>query len=285
MRLRKQLIASTRPLVMAVMNVTPDSFYTESRVDSQSEASVVDRAAELIKQGADILDIGGESTRPGASPVGIQEEMDRVLPAVAAIRERFDTTVSVDTSSPELMHELNTHDIDLINDVRALSKPGAIQAAAECDVPVCLMHMQEAPDTMQNRPRYKNVVKDIISFLERRKATCMEAGIAPENILIDPGFGFGKTDMHNLEILNQLSEFSSIGTVLVGLSRKSMIGRLLGRKANERLPASLALAAAAFERGARVIRVHDVKQTRDVLDMLWILHEQASTGAVPEFPI
>lgn len=280
-RLRVRLAKSDRPLVMAVLNVTPDSFYAASRVDPSSIDAVLARARSAIKNGADILDIGGESTRPGSSPISAQEEIDRVVPALEAIRKEFDVALSVDTSSPRLIAEALLHDIDLVNDVRALSKPGALECAAQAKIPVCLMHMQAAPDTMQANPSYSDVITEVYGFLRSRKDACLEAGMAESDILIDPGFGFGKKDEHNLTLLNQLSTFTTLGTLLVGLSRKSLIGRLLGRSEKQRLPASLALAAAAFDNGARIIRVHDVLETRDLLDMLWLLKHQREHDSVP----
>ncbi|WP_369809123.1 dihydropteroate synthase [Oceanicoccus sp. KOV_DT_Chl] len=227
------------------------------------------RCEQMLQEGAAIIDVGGESTRPGAEPVGVQQELDRVLPIVNAIHKRFDTIISIDTSSPELMLEAAKVGAGLLNDVRALSRPGAIEAAAATGLPVCLMHMQGQPQTMQQQPDYGNVVREVIDYLLARVASCEQAGIERSQLILDPGFGFGKSVEHNLVLLNRLPQLVAQGMpVLVGLSRKSLIGKVLGREVDQRLAGSLALALLAAQRGASIIRVHDVQQTVDAIS-LW----------------
>lgn len=259
------------PLVMGVINTTPDSFsdggtlYRGGQLDSELGLR---RAAEMVAAGAAILDIGGESTRPGAAAVSLQEEMDRVLPLVEIIAAQLDVVISVDTSSPELMLAAASVGAGMLNDVRALQLPGALQAASATGLPVCLMHMQGAPKGMQLAPDYVDVVAQVSEFLGQRVAACESAGITSDKLLLDPGFGFGKTVAHNLQLLRDLELLVQLGLpVLVGLSRKSMIGKLLGRDVNQRLPASLALAVLAVERGASIIRTHDVEATADAVAM------------------
>jgi dihydropteroate synthase len=228
---------------------------------------VKDRVESLIEQGADIIDVGGESTRPGAQAVSLQEEVDRVIPIVEWIAKNFEVAVSVDTSTPEVMREAADKGANLINDVRALSRPNALAVAAAAGLPVCLMHMQGSPESMQVNPSYENVIVDVSQFLQQRTLACLDAGIPRANIWIDPGFGFGKSLEHNLILLKQMPELVSLGfPVMAGFSRKSMIGQLLGREVYDRLPGSLALAMMALERGAKVLRVHDVAATRDIID-------------------
>lgn len=266
-----RLDTSSSPRLMAILNATPDSFSDGGLLykSGDLDLSVVARRIEfLAKEGADILDIGGESTRPGAEPVSVQEELDRVIPIVELALSETDLAVSVDTSSPELMREAASSGAHLINDVRALSRQGALAAVAEAQLPVCLMHMQGAPVDMQNKPQYQHVVTEVSSYLQERVAACLDAGIKPVNISIDPGFGFGKTLEHNLDLLRGMPEIASLGfPVLVGVSRKSMIGHLLQRDVDQRLPASLALGLMALERGAKILRVHDVAATRDMMDV------------------
>ena len=222
----------------------------------------------MVADGAGILDIGGESTRPGADPVGAEEERRRVIPLVEAISAELDVVISVDTSNPALMRDAAAAGAGLTNDVRALTRPGAIEAAAATGLPVCLMHMQGDPGTMQQAPSYEDVVADVAAFLEARTRACEVAGIPRDRIVLDPGFGFGKTVEHNLRLLADLPALAATGLpLLVGLSRKSLIGKLLGREVDERLPASLALAVLAVERGAAIIRTHDVRETSDALAM------------------
>ncbi|PCK08775.1 MAG: dihydropteroate synthase [Alteromonadaceae bacterium] len=263
---------------MGVLNVTPDSFYDGGALYSSGRLNLdlaIDRAAVMVGEGADFIDVGGESTRPGADPVDSQEEVDRVLPVVVAISKRLDVVISIDTSTAQVMTEAVASGAALINDVRALQRPGALQAAVAAGVPVCLMHMQGAPIDMQCAPLYdEDVVVEVSAFLQQRIDACVAAGIPAGRLLVDPGFGFGKTDHHNIRLLKKLEELTLWGMpLLVGLSRKSMIGRLLERDTYDRLPASLALALAAVSRGANILRVHDVAATVDVIKINQLLSE------------
>jgi len=262
---------------MGVVNTTPDSFsdggalYTGGVLDLDNAML---RARQMVAEGAAVLDIGGESTRPGAQPVSQQEEMDRVLPLVERIAAELDVVISIDTSSPALMAEAATLGAGLINDVRALSREGALAAAAATGLPVCLMHMQGEPGTMQAQPGYGGVVNEVTDFLMTRVEECVKGGIVRERILLDPGFGFGKTLQHNLQLLAGLERLATQGLpLLVGLSRKSMIGKLTGREVDDRLAGSIALAVLAVERGAVVVRAHDVAATVDALAMCVALKE------------
>lgn len=254
------------PAIMGVVNVTPDSFSDGGRfVDAGAAAR---HAARLVEEGARILDIGGESSRPGAAPVSVQEELDRVLPVLEAVRG-LQVPVSVDTVKPEVMQEALRCGASMINDIMALAQPGALQAVRDSGAAVCLMHMQGAPRTMQREPRYQDVVREVRDFLAARVAAAQAAGIARERIVVDPGFGFGKTLEHNLQLLRHLDALRDLGVpVLAGLSRKSMLGTITGRPVGERLHASVAAALLAAERGAAILRVHDVAATRDALAVL-----------------
>jgi dihydropteroate synthase len=249
-----------KPLVMGVVNVTPDSFSDGGQFFSARLA--VAHARKLAKEGADIIDIGGESTRPGAQPVSEKDELARVLPV---LQEIADLCVSVDTRRPAVMKAVLAAGASMINDVDALSAPGALQAVADSSCGVCLMHKKGDPATMQQDPHYDDVVGEVKGFLEERLKAARGAGIAAARLCVDPGFGFGKTVEHNLEVLRCLNEFSSLGTVLAGLSRKSTLGKLTGRPVDERLAGSLAMALLALQGGATILRVHDVKETRDVI--------------------
>ena len=271
------MLSLARPQVMGVLNVTPDSFsdggqlYRAGRVDLDA---VLGRAEGMVEAGAAVLDIGGESTRPGAAPVPEAEELDRVVPVVEALARRIDVMLSVDTSTPAVMRAAADAGAHLINDVRALTRPGALATAAATGLPVCLMHMQGSPETMQTEPRYRDVVAEVETFLAGRVEVALEAGIDAGAIVLDPGFGFGKTVEHNLALLAGLPRLMALGyPLLVGLSRKSLIAKLLGRAVDERLPASLALAVLAAERGARIVRAHDVAETADALAMVAVLSE------------
>lgn len=255
----------TRPRLMAILNVTPDSFSDGGQV--QGEAAVLKRAAELIAAGAELLDIGGESTRPGAADVKLDEELTRVIPTIAAIRRTYpDVVISVDTSKAEVMRQAIAVGADIINDVRALQEPGALEVAVDTQVPVCLMHMQGVPRSMQHQPVYQDVVAEVTQFLLDRAELCVEAGICRQQIMLDPGFGFGKTLQHNYQLLAAMPKLMAHGyPVLAGMSRKSMIGQLLGRELSERLAGSIACATIAAMYGAQVIRVHDVRETADAL--------------------
>lgn len=251
---------------MGVVNVTPDSFSDGGLFLRVEDA--LPHAEAMVAEGADIIDIGGESSRPGAKPVSLQEELDRVLPVVAAVVDAVPVPVSIDTSRPEVMAAAVGAGAGAINDIRALRAEGALQKAADLGVPVCLMHMLGEPNIMQHNPSYLSVVDDIKSFLKQRKAACVEAGIDASQIVIDPGFGFGKTVQHNLELLRGLSLFSSLNSpILAGLSRKSMIGKLLDLPPGHRTHASVALALVAVQNGANIVRVHDVGATAEAVRM------------------
>lgn len=275
------MLELSQPAVMGVINTTPDSFADGGTLYESSRLSldkVLVRARAMVAAGAAILDIGGESTRPGAAPVSAAQEMDRVLPAVERIAAELDVIVSVDTSSPALMTAAAALGAGLLNDVRALARTGALQAAAATGLPVCLMHMRGEPDTMQQGPRYSDVVEEVADFLRLRVAACEAAGIPGNRLLLDPGFGFGKTLQHNLQLLRGLPRLAELGLpLLVGLSRKSMIQQLIGRPVEERQPASLALAVLAVERGAAIIRTHDVAATVDAVAMCTALKGAGGT--------
>ncbi len=253
----------SRPLIMGVVNITPDSF-SDGGLFLDPKLAVA-HALELVGEGADILDIGGESTRPGAAPVSLEEERRRVLP----VRERLaggNVPVSVDTRKPALMREAIAAGAAMVNDVTALSAPGALEAVAKSPAAVCLMHMQGEPGTMQANPSYRDVVGEVRDYLAGRVAAAEAAGIAHDRIVVDPGFGFGKTVEHNFSLLRSLSEFRPLaGALLAGLSRKAMLGKLTGREPQERVHASVAAALVAVQNGAHIVRVHDVAATRDAL--------------------
>jgi dihydropteroate synthase len=256
----------SRPAVMGILNITPDSF-SDGGVFLSPENAIA-QALRMAEEGADIIDVGGESTRPGARPVSAQEEMERVLPVVEALHARVPLPISIDTSKPEVMHAAVAAGAGFINDVLALRTDGALAAAAELNVPVCLMHMQGEPRTMQDHPRYTDVVGEVRDFLKQRLEACVNAGIPASRLVVDPGFGFGKTLEHNVELLRGLKKLQGMGTaVLVGLSRKSMIGKALGLPVEQRLHASVALAVMAVQQGARIARVHDVGPTVEALRM------------------
>jgi dihydropteroate synthase len=258
--------------VMGVLNVTPDSFSDGGQFNRPDAALV--RARQMVADGATFIDIGGESTRPGATPVSVQEELDRVCPVVEAAARELDAVISVDTSAPEVMAETAKLGAGLINDVRALQRDRAPEVAAQAGIPVCIMHIQGEPDTMQDRPEYRNVRREVSAFLAERIRVAEFAGIRPENILLDPGFGFGKSLEHNLQLLASLEQMHILGhPLLVGVSRKSMLGHITGRDVNERLPASLAAATIAAMKGASIIRVHDVRETVDAVRVVAAVKE------------
>lgn len=257
----------SRPQVMGILNVTPDSFSDGGRFDHLDAA--LRHAEAMVRAGATLIDIGGESTRPGAPPVSAQEELERVAPAVEAIARELDVIISVDTSTAAVMRESARLGAGLINDVRSLQRPGALQAAADSGLPVCLMHMRGEPGNMQDDPQYPDIYAEVHDFLAERMAACAQAGIPRERIVLDPGFGFAKTQAHNLRLFQQLERLHEFGLpLLVGVSRKSMIGRALDRPVGERLYGSLALAALAVAKGAQIVRVHDVAETVDVVRMI-----------------
>ena len=265
----------SRPAVMGIVNITPDSFsdggalYSSGQLDLSKTLVAVEA---MLEAGADIIDIGGESTRPGAEPVTCAQELERVMPIVEAVISRFDTIVSVDTSTAQVIDQVAAAGAHLINDVRALQREGALAAAAASGLPVCLMHMQNQPDSMQNNPQYQAVVTEVNDFLQQRKQTCVEAGISADQILLDPGFGFGKTLAHNLELFSGLDSLVKMGhpVVVVGVSRKSMIGQMLDASVEERLIGSVTMAVLAAQtvqaaQGSLILRVHDVKETVQAL--------------------
>ncbi|KAF0806487.1 dihydropteroate synthase [Alcanivorax xiamenensis] len=250
------------PVVMGILNVTPDSFSDGGQFTSLDSA--LRRAEQMLADGAAIIDVGGESTRPGADPVSEQQELDRVVPVVEALTRELDALVSVDTSTAGVIRETARAGAGLINDVRSLRRPGACQAAVETGLPVCLMHMRGEPGDMQDNPRYQDVTAEVIRFLEERVEACVAAGIARDRLLVDPGFGFAKTVRHNLKLLAEMDQLKRLQLpILVGLSRKSMVGKVLDRPVEERLPGSLAAAVMCVERGALIVRTHDVKETVD----------------------
>lgn len=261
------------PRVMGILNVTPDSFSDGGLFASRDTA--LKHAEQMLSDGASILDVGGESTRPGANPVTVDDELDRVVPIVEAIASRFDVCISVDTSSPEVMLESAAAGAHLINDVRALERDGALSAAAATGLPVCLMHMQGAPQSMQDNPAYDDVLKDVISYLTKRIDVAEKSGIAKHRLLVDPGFGFGKTHQHNFRLLKCLSRISDLGLpVLAGLSRKRMIGEATKVELPaERVSGSVAGAVICAMHGASIIRVHDVRETSQALAVVQSMME------------
>ena len=268
-----RLLDLTVPRIMGIINVTPDSFSDGG--DFFVPDAALHQAERMIGDGADIIDIGGESTRPGAEDVSDDEELRRVIPLVEAIVNRFPVIVSVDTSKPAVMRAAAAAGAGILNDVRALRAPGALEAAGDAALPVCLMHMQGAPRTMQENPRYDDVVADVRLFLEQRLAACEASSIPRHRLLIDPGFGFGKTLTHNLQLLGGMNRLTDLGVpVLVGLSRKSMLGAITGRDVRDRVAASLIAAVLAVQRGATIVRVHDVAETADALGVLRAVAEQ-----------
>ncbi|MGB5223887.1 MAG: dihydropteroate synthase [Arenicellales bacterium] len=261
------LLQEGRTAIMGILNATPDSFSDGGLFISVSKA--VDHVARMIDEGADIIDIGGESTRPGASPVSVEEEMERVIPIIEAVSQRFGVIISIDTSKATVMQAAVNAGAGMINDVRALKEEDALQSAVKMAVPVCLMHMQGQPQSMQDKPVYADVTTDVREFLSARVDQCLEAGMDLNNIILDPGFGFGKTTEQNFQLLNELERIRSNDLpVLAGLSRKSMIGQTLNLGVNERVSASIALALLAVLNGANILRLHDVKETCQAVRMI-----------------
>jgi len=264
LRLGKRVLTLEQPRVMGVLNVTPDSFSDGGRYASTDNALA--HAQEMYRAGADIIDVGGESTRPGAKAIPLQVELDRVIPVVEGIAARIDVPISIDTSKPEVMLAAASAGASMINDIYALRRHGAIDALADLDVAICLMHMQGEPRSMQTAPDYADLPRDIIDFLAARVAVCTAAGIDRGRLVVDPGFGFGKNDRHNLTILAKLDQFDELGLpLLVGLSRKQTLGSLTGKPADERAAAGVAAALEAVARGANIVRTHDVAETVDAL--------------------
>lgn len=266
----------TRPIVMGIVNVTPDSFSDGGRHFSPSRA--IEHGLQLMQEGAVILDVGGESTRPGAAPVGEQEELDRVLPVIEGLRETG-LPISIDTYKPAVMRAAIAAGACLVNDVNALLAPGALEVVAGTDAGVCLMHKQGDPHNMQSKPSYTDVVAEVGAFLMERLHACSAMGIPRDRLVVDPGFGFGKSLEHNLALLRRLAEFGHLGVpVLAGLSRKSMLGSITGQPVEQRMPASVAAALIAVQRGARIVRVHDVRATCDALAIWQSVENQQQRG-------
>ncbi|MDX1914337.1 MAG: dihydropteroate synthase [Methylophilus sp.] len=255
------------PRVMGIVNVTPDSFSDGGKYTQTAQA--VAHGLKLVEEGADILDIGGESTRPNATPVSSQEELDRILPVIEALVSQINIPISIDTYKPAVMQAAIDAGASIVNDVRALQEVGAIETLAKSSAGVCLMHMQGTPQTMQINPEYQDVVAEVKAFLMQRVSACEQFGIAPNRIILDPGFGFGKTRAHNITLIQQLASFQDLGLpLLVGLSRKSVLGQVTGHDVDARLYASVAAAVIAVMRGARIVRVHDVRATVEALKVV-----------------
>ena len=257
----------SQPRIMGILNITPDSFSDGSRFNQLDSALF--HAEKMMEEGAEIIDVGGESTRPGAIYVSEQEEMDRVVPVIEQLAEKLDVMISIDTYKSAVMAAACQAGAHFINDIKALQEPGALKIAAESQALICLMHMQGEPQSMQDHPAYKNVVDEVSHFLNNRVASCLAAGISPEKLILDPGFGFGKTLEQNFELLGRLNEMQSTYPLLIGVSRKSMIGNLLNRSVDERLAGSIAAALYALAQGARIIRAHDVQATSDAVKVFW----------------
>ncbi|MBY7730580.1 dihydropteroate synthase [Vibrio splendidus] len=260
-----------RPHVMGILNVTPDSFSDGGQFNSLEKA--LQQAERMIKAGVSIIDIGGESTRPGAPEVTLEDELSRVIPAIKAIRANFDVWISIDTSKAEVMRQAVEAGADLINDVRALQEPGALEAAAQAQVPVCLMHMKGQPRTMQANPSYDDVFTDVEDFLKERVEACEAVGIPKEQLVLDPGFGFGKTIEHNYHLLAHLEKFHTLGLpILAGISRKSMIFKLLDKAPADCMVGSVTCATIAAIKGAQIIRVHDVEDTLEAMKIIEVMN-------------
>ena len=284
LRCGRHLLDLSFPRVMGILNVTPDSFSDGGQHVALDDA--LRHAESMLAEGAVMIDVGGESTRPGAPAVSEQEELDRVSPVVEALVRELDALVSVDTSSPAVMREASALGAGMINDVRALEREGALAAAVSSGLPVCLMHRQGEPQDMQQSPRYEQPVeRAVVAYLAERIAACEAAGLRRNRLLIDPGFGFGKTVEHNLRLLKYMEALQALELpLLVGMSRKSMIGKVLGRPVEERLAGGLALTAMAVERGANIVRVHDVGPTVDAVNMAWaVLQEGCEPPLKKEF--
>ncbi|HGN1704639.1 TPA: dihydropteroate synthase [Providencia rettgeri] len=264
---RGSVLDLSTPQVMGILNVTPDSFSDGGTHNRYHDA--IDHVAKMVQEGATIIDIGGESTRPGAAEVSVSEELDRVIPVVEAIAQRFDAWISVDTSKAKVMAEAAKAGMHIINDIRSLHEPDALAVAAKTGLPVCIMHMQGQPRTMQEAPNYENVVREVQDYLAAEIARCVAAGIERQQIILDPGFGFGKNLSHNYQLLANLEQFHNFGLpLLAGMSRKSMIGQLLNVPPQDRLAGSLTCAVIAAMQGAHIIRVHDVQETAQAMQVV-----------------
>ncbi|BCE00521.1 dihydropteroate synthase [Marinicellulosiphila megalodicopiae] len=260
-------LSENRTSIMGILNVTPDSFSDGGQFNQLNQA--LTHAEFMLKNGADIIDIGGESTRPGATAVSDEEELNRVIPVINALKKEFNCLISVDTSNPKVMWEAYNSGADLINDVRALSRENALEIAAKTNLPICLMHMQGSPLTMQIKPNYENILEEVCDFFRLKIKQCQTAGISQEKLILDIGFGFGKTLEHNLQMLNQLETFHSLDLpLLIGISRKSMLGQITGLPEDQRLHASLSAAVISAMKGAQILRVHDVPQTKQALQIV-----------------
>jgi len=271
LKVKNKTLVLDRPHVMGILNVTPDSFSDGGKFNSIDSA--LQQAEQMIQAGVSIIDIGGESTRPGAPDVSLEEELARVIPAIKAIRAKFDVWISIDTSKAEVMRQAVEAGADLINDVRALQEPGALEAAADANVPVCLMHMKGQPRTMQTAPSYDDVLKDVEVFLQERVEACEAVGISKDQLILDPGFGFGKTIEHNYHLLAHLEKFHTLGLpVLAGMSRKSMIFKLLDKAPADCMVASVTCATIAAMKGAQIIRVHDVEDTLEAMKIIEVMN-------------
>ena len=274
LRCGKHQLDLTRAHIMGILNVTPDSFSDGGRYTTVERAVL--RAHEMVAAGASIIDIGGESTRPGAASVGAQQELDRVAPLVEKIAGECDVIISVDTSTPAVIRESARLGAGMINDVRSLQRDGALDAAAATSLPVCLMHMRGEPQTMQDAPHYHDITAEVIAFLQERIVACKRVGIAADRIVLDPGFGFAKNTEHNYALFKRLPELLALQhPLLIGVSRKSMVGNILAQPVDQRLYGSLALAVMALERGAKILRVHDVAETMDVLKIFNAVQDAA----------
>lgn len=280
LRCGRHLLDLSFPRVMGILNVTPDSFSDGGQHIALDDA--LRHAERMLAEGAAIIDVGGESTRPGAEPVSSQQELDRVAPVIEALVRELDALVSVDTSCPAVMREASELGAGMINDVRALEREGALLTAVGSGLPVCLMHRQGEPQNMQQSPAYQRPIEEeVADYLARRIAECEVAGLRRNRIIIDPGFGFGKTVEHNLRLLKYMEKLQKLELpVLVGMSRKSMIGKVLGRPVEERLAGSLALTAMAVERGANILRVHDVGDTVDAVNMAWAVLQEGCESSL-----
>jgi dihydropteroate synthase len=257
----------TTPRVMGIVNVTPDSFSDGGKFLAGNQA--IEHALKLVEEGADILDIGGESTRPNATPVSLQEELERVIPVIEGLANQVNIPLSIDTYKPQVMQVAIAAGASIVNDIRALQEKDALEIVAKSNVGVCLMHMQGTPQTMQNNPQYADVVADVKAFLAARLQASIDGGIAPNRIALDPGFGFGKTREHNISLLQQLESLVALGQpLLVGLSRKSVLGQLTGSDVSARLHASIAASVLSVMKGAKILRVHDVKATVEALQIV-----------------
>jgi len=270
---RRSTTEDVVPLVMGVRNVTPDSFSDGGRYADVTAA--FDQAMRMIAQGASVIDIGGESTRPGAMSVSVQQEIDRVVPVLERIAAASDILLSVDSSKAQVMSAALDAGAGMLNDVRSFSEPGALEVAVKAQVPICIMHMQGEPATMQSNPSYDHVVDEVMDFLSQRLAACVEAGVPRDKIMIDPGFGFGKTLQHNLQLFAHLDDFLALqAPILIGISRKSLFKDLLGRPIDQRLAGALAMTSSAVAQGVAVIRTHDVAETKDAVDVAYALAQR-----------